>query len=251
MAIDEVAPDLYRFSTYVPEINLQFNQFLVKDDEPLLFHTGMRNMFPIVLDEVARVIDPSQVRWIGFSHFESDECGALNYWLQIAPQAQPVCSVVGANVSVNDFADRPARALADGEVLTTGKYRYRFLHTPHVPHCWEAGLMFEETQKTLLCSDLFTHPGNVEAQTNSDVVGRFKQGLINDLQGVFANAYPYSSQTDATLRRLAALEPRTLALMHGSTFVGNGKRAIEDLAIAMREVLGDESQQLSTTANVQ
>lgn len=251
MAINEVAPDLYRISTYVPEINLQFNQFLVKDDEPLLFHTGMRNMFPIVRDEVARVIDPAQIRWIGFSHFESDECGALNHWLQIAPQAQPVCSVVGANVSVNDFSERPAHAMADGDVLTTGKYRFRFLHTPHVPHCWEAGLMFEETQRTFLCSDLFTHPGNVEAQTTSDVVGRFKQGLINDLQGVFANAYPYSSQTDDTLRRLAALEPRTLALMHGSTFVGDGKRAIEDLAIAMREVLGSGSPQVATTANVQ
>ena len=111
--------------------------------------------------------------------------------------------------------------------------------------------MFEETRRTFLCSDLFTHPGNVEAQTASDVVGRFKQGLINDLQGVFANAYPYSSQTDDTLRRLAALEPRTLALMHGSTFVGDGKRAIEDLAIAMREVLGSGSPQVATTANVQ
>ncbi|HKO61312.1 MAG TPA: hypothetical protein VJV03_09145 [Pyrinomonadaceae bacterium] len=250
MAIDEVGPDLYRISTYVPEINLQFNQFLVKDDQPLLFHTGMRKLFPIVRDEVARVIDPARIRWIGFSHFESDECGALNDWLQVAPDAQPVCSVVGANVSVNDFSNRPAYAMADGEVLTTGKYRYRFLHTPHVPHCWEAGMMFEETQKTLLCSDLFTHTGNVEAQTESDVVGRFKQGLINDLQGVFANAYPYSSQTDEALKRLAALEPQTLAIMHGSTFVGDGKGAIDDLAIAMREVLGDGSEQIATGRSV-
>lgn len=248
MAIDEVGPDLYRISTYVPEINLQFNQFLVKDDEPLLFHTGMRGLFPVVREEVARVLEPSKIRWIGFSHFESDECGALNDWLRIAPQAQPVCSIVGANVSVNDFSERPAHAMADGDVLTTGKYRFRFLHTPHVPHCWEAGLMFEETQRTFLCSDLFTHPGNVEPQTNSDVVGRFKQGLINDLQGVFANAYPYSKQTDDTLRRLAALEPKTLALMHGSTFVGNGKQAIEDLAIAMRDVLGDACQEAMAEA---
>ena len=239
MAIEEVAPDLYRISTYVPEINLQFNQFLIRDDEPLLFHTGMRGMFPLVRDEVARVVETSQIRWIGFSHFEADECGALNEWLQVAPEAQPVCGLVGAMVSVNDFANRPARAMADGEILPTGKYRFRFLHTPHVPHCWEAGLMFEETQKTLLCSDLFTHTGNVESRTTSDVVGRFRQGLIDDLGGLFANAYPYTSQTDDTLRRLASLSPKTLAVMHGSTFVGDGKRAIDDLATAMREVLAN------------
>jgi flavorubredoxin len=239
MPIEEIAPDLYRISTYVPEINLQFNQFLVRDDESLLFHTGMRSLFPVVRDEVARVIEPSRIRWIGFSHFESDECGALNDWLQVAPEAQPVCSFVGAMVSVNDFAQRPARAMADGEVLITGKYRFRFLQTPHVPHCWEAGLMFEETQNTLLCSDLFTHQGNVEPQTTSDVVGRFKQGLIGDLEGPFANAYPYSSQTDDTLKRLASLRPKTLAIMHGSTFVGDGKRALDDLATAMREVLAN------------
>lgn len=237
MAVDEVAPDLYRISTYVPEVNLQFNQFLVKDDEPLLFHTGMRSMFPTVLEEVVRVIEPRRIRWIGFSHFESDECGALNDWLEVAPEAEPVCSIVGALVSVNDFAKRPARALADGEVLGTGKYRFRFLQTPHVPHCWEAGLMFEETRGTLLCSDLFTHQGMVEPQTTSDIVGRFKQGLIEEQQGPLAKAYPYTVETEETLKRLAALEPGTLALMHGSTFIGDGKRALEDLLIAMREVL--------------
>ena len=237
MAIEEIAPDLYRVSTFVPEANLQFNQFLVRDDEPLLFHTGMRGIFPLVRDEVARVINPSQIRWVGFSHFESDECGALNDWLQVAPEAEPVCSIVGAIVSVNDFAARPAHSMADGEVLVTGKYRFRFLQTPHVPHCWEAGLMFEETQGTLLCSDLFTHQGEVEAVTNSDVVGRFRDGLISDQNGPLAQAYPYTPQTEETLRRLAALEPKTLAIMHGSTFVGDGRRAIEDLATAMREVL--------------
>lgn len=239
MAIEEIAPDLYRISTYIPEINLQFNQFLVRDDEPLLFHTGMRSLFPLVRDEVARVMEPSQIRWIGFSHFESDECGALNDWLEVAPAAEPICSWVGAMVSVNDFAQRPAKAMTDGEVLNTGKYRCRFLHTPHVPHCWEAGLMFEETEKILLCSDLFTHQGDVESHTSSDVVGRFKEGLIGDLHGPFANAYPYSSQTDDTLRRLASLTPKTLAIMHGSTFVGNGKQALDDLATAMREVLAN------------
>jgi flavorubredoxin len=239
MAITEVAPDLYRISTYVPEINLQFNQFLVRDDEPLLFHTGMRAIFPLVRDEVARVIAPSRIRWIGFSHFESDECGALNQWLEVAPEAEPVCSFVGAMVSVNDFSMRPALAMTDGQVLSTGKYRFRFLQTPHVPHCWEAGLLFEETQGTLFCSDLFTHQGEVEPQTGSDVVGRFRQGLIGDQQGPFAQAYPYTSRTEETLRRLGALAPKTLAIMHGSTFVGDGRQALEDLAVAMREVLGD------------
>jgi flavorubredoxin len=239
MAIEEIAPDLYRISTYVPEINLQFNQFLVRDDESLLFHTGMRAIFPLVRDDVARVIAPSRIRWIGFSHFEADECGALNEWLEVAPEAEPVCSFVGAMVSVNDFAMRPALAMTDGQVLSTGKYRFRFLQTPHVPHCWEAGLMFEETHGTLLCSDLFTHQGDVESQTTSDVVGRFRAGLISDQQGPFANAYPYTAQTGETLRRLAALNPQTLAIMHGSTFTGDGKQALEDLATAMYEVLAN------------
>jgi len=237
MAVNEIAPDTYRISTYVPEINLQFNQFLVADDEPLLYHTGMRGLFPRVLDEVSRVIDPSRLRWVGFSHFESDECGALNDWLAVAPHAEPVCSVVGALVSVNDFAARPARALADGEVLETGRRRIRFLQTPHVPHCWEAGLMFEETEGTLFCSDLFTHAGDVAPVTGSDVVGPFRAGLVADMQGPLAGAYPYTPQTEGTLRRLAELRPKTLALMHGSAFVGDGERALLDLAAAMREVL--------------
>ncbi len=238
MAITEIAPDFYRISTFIPDINLQFNQFLVKDDEPLLFHTGMRGLFPVVREEVTKIIDPAKIRWIGFSHFESDECGALNDWLEIAPQAAPVCSLVGAMVSVNDFSKRPARAMTDGEILETGKYKFRFLHTPHVPHCWEAGMMFEETNKTLLCSDLFTHFGDVESLTSSDIVGRFKQDLINGEQGPLAQAYPYSAKTAEQLKRIAALEPKTLAVMHGSSFSGNGRLAINDLAAAMREVLG-------------
>lgn len=237
MAIDEIAPDTYRISTYVPEINLQFNQFLVADEEPLLYHTGMRWLFPRVLDEVSRVVEPSRLRWVGFSHFESDECGSLNDWLTVAPQAEPVCSLVGALVSVNDFALRPARALADGEVLETGRRRFRFLQTPHVPHCWEAGLMYEETEATLLCSDLLTHDGDVEPLTESDVVGRFREGLVAGQQGPFAHAYPYTPQTDETLSRLAALRPKTLALMHGSSFVGEGGQALLDMSVVLREVL--------------
>jgi flavorubredoxin len=238
MAVNEIAPDVYRISTYVPEINLQFNQFLVTDDEPLLYHTGMRGLFPRVLEEVSRVIDPSRLRWVGFSHFESDECGALNDWLAVAPRAEPVCSVVGALVSVNDFSLRPAHALADGEVLETGRRRFRFLQTPHVPHCWEAGLMFEETEGTLLCSDLFTHGGDVAPVTESDVVGRFREGLVAGQQGPLAHAYPYTPQTEGTLHRLAALRPKTLALMHGSTFVGDGRQALLDLAAVMHDILG-------------
>jgi flavorubredoxin len=238
MRVDEIAPDVFRLSLYVPEMNIQFNQFLVKDDEPLLFHTGMRQIFPQVREAVARLIDPASLRWIGFSHFEADECGALNDWLATAPQATPVCGFVGANVSVNDFASRAARAMNDDEVLTTGKYRFRFLATPHVPHCWEASLLFEETAGTLFSSDLFFHWGDAEPKTTSDVVDRFKQGLIADQQGPFANAYPYTPQTGPTLRRLAALKPKTIALMHGSSFEGDGERQLNDLATVMREVLG-------------
>lgn len=238
MRVDEIAPNVFRLSKSVPEMNIQFNQFLVRDDEPLLFHTGMKGIFPEVREAVARVIDPAKLRWIGFSHFEADECGALNQWLQVAPQATAVCSFVGANVSVNDFADRPARAMNDGEVFSTGNLRYRFLATPHVPHCWEASLLFEETESTLFCSDLFFHWGNEEPLTTSDVVGPFKQGLIADLNGPFAGAYPYTPQTDATLKRLAELRPKTIALMHGSSYSGDGEKALRDLAVAMREVLG-------------
>ncbi|MFZ1701245.1 MAG: hypothetical protein WBO10_14880 [Pyrinomonadaceae bacterium] len=239
MPITEIAPDVYRISTLVPEINLQFNQFLINDDEPLLFHTGMRALFPIVREAVATIIDPAKIRWVGFSHFESDECGALNDWLAIAPEALPVCSMVGAMVSVNDFSIRPAHAMNDGDTLKTGKHEFRFLHTPHVPHCWEAGMMFEETNKTLLCSDLFTHFGDVEALTSSDIVGRFKNDLIEGEKGPLAQAYPYSPKTDEQLERVAALDPKTLAVMHGSSFSGDGKSALGDLAVALREVLGN------------
>jgi flavorubredoxin len=238
MAIEEIAPDLYRISTYVPEIDLQFNQFLIKDDEPLLFHTGMKALFPSVLEAVSSLIDPSALRWVGFSHFEADECGSLNEWLQMAPAAQPVCSVVGALVSINDFAIRPALGMTDGQVLNTGKYRFRFLQTPHVPHCWEAGLLFEETNGTLLSSDLFHQNGNVEPLTESDVIGRVRTTLVDYQAGLFANYMPYTKHTDGILQNLADLKPRTIAPMHGSAYVGNGERAIRDLAGVMREVLG-------------
>lgn len=236
--IDEIAPDIYRISTYVPEADLQFSQFLVRDNEPLLFHTGMRALFPQVMEAVATLIDPARLRWIGFSHLEADECGSLSEWQTLAPQATAICSLVGKVVSIDDFvALRPAQAMMDGEVLTTGRYRFRFIQTPQVPHCWEAGLLFEETNGTLLCSDLFHQTGDVEPQTTSDVVGRFKQMLIETQKGPFSNYLPYTPQTESILARLAALKPKTLATMHGSVFTGDGERALYDLGVAMREVL--------------
>ena len=236
--VTEIAPDIYRISAFHPEFGIQFNQFLVKDDEPFLMHTGLRTMFPITREAVASVLDPSSLRWIGFSHFESDECGALNDWLGVAPRAQAVCSFVGAMVSVNDFSDRPARPLADGEILETGRRRLRFLATPHVPHGWDAGLFFEEIDRTLLCSDLFFHAADPEPLIESDVVGRARDAILQGLAGPLAHDMPYTPYTDRTLRRLAALEPRTLALMHGSSFRGDGRTAILDLAAVIQEILG-------------
>jgi flavorubredoxin len=237
--ITEIAPDMYRISTFIPEANLQFNQFLVRDEQPLLYHTGMKGLFPIVRDAVATLVDPSTIRWIGFSHFEADECGALTEWQTLAPEATAVCSFVGKIVSVDDVvARRPAQALADGEQLSTGKYRFRMLLTPHVPHCWEASLLFEETHGTLFCSDLFHQNGDVEPSTSADVVGRFKQTLVEYQQSPLANYMPYTPYTESTLQRLAALKPRTLAAMHGSTFVGDGGKALTDVAQVIKEILG-------------
>jgi len=240
--VSEIAPDLFRISIYVPDIDLQFSQFLVRDEEPLLFHTGPRAMFAQVRDAVAKVLDPAAVRWIGFSHFESDECGSLPEWQQLAPQSTAVCSLVGKLVSVDDcMALRPALGMTDGQVLSTGRYRFRFLSTPHVPHCWEAGLLFEETQRTLLCSDLFHQSGEVEAVTESDVLGRCRQVLVEYQQGPLANYLPYSTLTDPTLQRLAELQPKMLATMHGSAYVGDGARALRNLAAMYKEVLAPGS----------
>ena len=240
--ITEIAPDLFRITTFVEPFNLQFSQFLVRDDEPLLFHTGPRALFPDVKAAVASLIDLQALRWIGFSHFESDECATLPEWQQLAPQSQAVCSLVGKLVSVDDcLALRPAKGMTDGEVLPTGKYRFRFLSTPHVPHCWEAGLLFEETERTLLCSDLFHQDGDVEPVTESDVIGRCRKTLVDYQQGPLANYMPYCTLTDATLQRLAALRPKRLATMHGSVYVGDGSRALQELAVIWREVLGPQS----------
>ena len=235
--VAEIAPDLYRISTFHPDYGIQFNQFLIKDDEPFLMHTGFKKMFPLTLEGVASVIEPSTLRWIGFSHFESDECGALNEWLAASPQAQAVCSLVGAIVMVNDFADRPPRVLADNETLQIGTHRLRFLSTPHVPHCWDAGLFLEETDRTLLCSDLFFQPGDPDPLIEAGIVDRAREAMIANLSSPLANDMPYTPYTETTLQRLAALEPRTLAVMHGSSFRGDGRTAILDLAEAIKETL--------------
>src|SRR5438105_2053127 len=169
--VTEVAPDTYRISTFYPEKGIQVNQYLIKDDQPFLMHAGLRKTFRVVHDALSAVIDPSQLRWIGFSHFEPDECGAVNEWLAVAPQAQVVCSLVGARVMMSDFADRPARALGDGEVVPLGRHRVQFLSTPHVPHGWDAGVFFDEAEQSLFCSDLLFHPGNPPPLVESDILG--------------------------------------------------------------------------------
>lgn len=237
--ITEIVTDIFKISTFIPEFNIQFNQFLVKDEAPLLYHTGMRGLFPTVKDAIATLIDPALIRWIGFSHFEADECGALREWQMVAPNATAICSMVSKLVSVDDVvADRPAKALEDGEVFVTGKFRFKFLQTPHLPHAWDAGHLFEENSGTLLCSDLFHQNGDVEAVTNSDVVSRFKETLIEYQKGPFANYLPYTTMTEQMISRLAALKPKVIAPMHGSTYIGDGEAALFDLAQTMKEVLG-------------
>lgn len=236
--IDEIAPDLYRLSTYIAKINLQFNQFLVTDDEPLLYHTGLRGMFPQVRDAVASVVDPARIRWISFSHFEADECGSLNEWLALAPHAEPVCGVIGAMVNINDYTGGRARVMGTGEVMATGRHRFRFLETPQVPHAWDASLLFEESGGTLFCSDLFLQNGELCPLTEEDVVKPALQSLLAYEAGPLPHAYPYASWTDDTLQMLAGLRPKLLAIMHGSSYSGDGERALRELAAMFAATLG-------------
>ena len=236
--IDEIATNIFRISTYVPEFNLQFNQFLIRDEEPLLFETGMKQMFPLVREAVAKVIDPGTLRYVSFSHYEPDECGSLNEWLTLSPRAEAVCSIVGATVFVNDAALRPARGLANDEIISTGKHRFRFKATPHLPHGWDAGFLFEETTQTLLCSDLLGHVGDVAPLTTSDVVGAFEETTKAFQGGPFTNYMPYTPNTENQVRELAALKPKICAPMHGSAFQGDGQKALLDMAIVMKEIFG-------------
>lgn len=227
--IDEIADGIYRLSTYVPDIappaGFTFNQFLVLGDEPLMFHTGLRKMFPLNRDALSRIIRPDRLRWIAFGHFEADECGAMNEWLAAAPQATAAHGQTACLVSLNDFADRTPRVLQDGEVIDLGGgKRVRFIDTPHTPHGWDAGVMFEESTRTLLCGDLFTQLGNDRAMTDGDIVG--PASAAEDL-------FKYSSLAPGmggTIRSLSNLAPRTLALMHGPSFSGDGAAALQALA---------------------
>src|ERR1051325_6278158 len=234
-AIHEIAPDLFRLSVYVPDFDMQFNHFLVRDEEPLLYHAGMKGMFPSLREAVAKLIDPASLRHVAWSHFESDECGALNYWLELAPQAQPVCTFVGKLVSVDDFSIRPARGMTSDDVLHTGKYRYRCYRSPHIPHGWDAGVLFEETRKTLFCSDLFHHFGDVTPVTTSDLIDPTRKAMQQLQQGPLAGYMPYTRQTEGVLRSLAELRPETLAVMHGSSYIGQADRLLMDLAEVIKE----------------
>ena len=236
--ISEIAPNIFRISIFARLGNLQFNHFLVKDDEPLLFHTGLRGMHTEIREAVSKLIDVSELRHIGFSHFESDECGSLNDWLTAAPHADVICGQVGARVNVNDFVGRQSLALADGEIFATGRHRFRYCQTPHLPHGWDAGLLFEETEKTLFCSDLFHQAGDVEPLTSADVVGRSQQALLEYQAGILAAYMPYTPHTARNLKKLAGLQPKTLAIMHGSSFTGDCARALDDFDVALREVFG-------------
>jgi flavorubredoxin len=238
--ITEIAPNIYRISIYAQQADVQFNHFLVKDDEPLLFHTGLRGMHAEIREAVSKLINLSDLRHISFSHFESDECGALNEWLGVAPVADVICSQVGARVFVNDFIGREARGLADGESFSTGNLRFRYCQTPHLPHGWDAGVLFEETEKTLLCSDLFHQAGDIEPITSDDVVGRTAETMKAYQTGILAEYVPYTPLTAQNLKKLADLKPKTLAIMHGSSFTGDCARALDDLNAVYREVFGRE-----------
>jgi len=227
--VDEIADGVYRISAYVPDIappaGFTFNHFLVLGDEPLLFHTGLRRMFPIVRAAVETVLPPEKLRWISFGHYEADECGSMNEWLAVAPNAEVMHGQTGNLVSLNDMADRTPRLLTDGQVIDLGGgKRVRYIDTPHIPHGWDAGVLFEESTGTLLCGDLFTQLGGGPAVTSSDIVGPaiaaedlFRASSLNPGMG-------------ATIRGLGALAPRTLALMHGPSYAGDGAAALRALA---------------------
>lgn len=229
-SVDEVADGIYRISTPVtiPGGGFSFNQYLIVDDEPLIFHTGPRRMFPLVREAVASVLPPERLRHIAFSHVEADECGSLNEWLAVAPRSAPLCGSIAAMVSIDDLADQPPRALADGELLSLGKRAVRWFDTPHLPHGWECGFLMEERTGTLLCGDLFTQGGaDNPAVTESDILAPSE---------AFRHAMDYFSHTKNArpmLERLAAAGPTTLACMHGSAWRGDGAKLLRALADAL------------------
>ncbi|HVA13960.1 MAG TPA: MBL fold metallo-hydrolase [Stellaceae bacterium] len=226
--IDEIADGIYRLSTLVPEINppagFSFNQFLIRAEEPLLFHLGHRRMFPQISAAVAKLVPLSSLRWLACSHLEADECGAMNEWLAAAAHAAIAHCPLGANVSLRDMADRPPRVVGDNETVDLGSKRMRFLATPHLPHGWDAQLLFEETTQTLFCSDLFAHSGDGPALVESDIVA---PAIAGETQ---SRSISVSPTTAPSLRRLAALRPKRLALMHGSSYAGDAAGALGALA---------------------
>jgi flavorubredoxin len=231
--VEEIADGLYRINTpmTLPDGGgFSFNQYLILDDEPLLFHTGLRGLFPVVSEAVASVLPIERLRYIGLSHVEADECGSLNEWLAAAPRSVPLCGTVAAMVSINDLADRTAVALADGELLPLGRHRVRWFDTPHLPHAWECGYLCEEETRTLFCGDLFTQGGaDLPPVTTSDILGPSE---------AFRQAMDYFSHTTRArflLERLAATEPTTLACMHGSAWHGDGAALLRSLSDRLAE----------------
>jgi flavorubredoxin len=234
--VDEIAEGIFRISTPVTLLpgGFSFNQVLVADEEPLLFHTGPKRMFPLVKEAVSSVLPVETLRYVGLSHFEADECGSLDDFLAVAPRAVPVCSRIAAMVSVDDVALRKAHALGDGETLRLGRHTLRWLDAPHVPHGWECGYLFEERTRTFLCGDLFTQGGAThEPVTTSDILEP------SEAMRASLDYYAHAPNTEATILRFADLEPTTLACMHGSAWRGNGRTLLGELAarLAAKPVL--------------
>jgi flavorubredoxin len=232
--IHEIASGIYRINTPIdlPVGAFNFNQYLIVDDKSMLFHTGPRRLFPLVQEAIAAITPPEHLAYIGFSHFEADECGALNEFLALAPEAVPVCSRVAAMVSINDIADRAPHALGDGDSLALGRHSLRWFDTPHLPHAWDCGLMFDDSTRTLLCGDLFTQGGKgEEALVETDILGPSEA-----FRGAM-DYYAHTPNTGAMLERLAAQVPATLACMHGSAWTGDGAGLLRALAqsIAQRQ----------------
>jgi flavorubredoxin len=225
--VSEIADKIYRLSTFVPAVGptgFTFNQFLIDADEPLLFHYGQRSLFPLISEAVKRVIPLEKLRWTTCSHVESDEAGSLNQWLAAAPNATPAHGMIGCNIWLTDMADRAPRPLKNDETMDLGGKRVRWLDTPHIPHNWDAGLLYEETTGTLFSSDLFTQFGPADPTTESDIVA---PAIDTAAKVPFM---PFTPLAEPTLRRLAALKPKTIALMHGPTFKGDGAAALNGLA---------------------
>ncbi len=232
-SVAEIGDGIYRISTPLPpnpvmSSGFTFNQFLIADDEPLLFHSGPRKLFPFVREAVDAVLPSSSLRYIGLSHFEADECGSLNDFLAIAPNALPLCGAIAKMTSVDDVADREARGLGDGEELSIGKRTLRWLDTPHLPHGWECGYLFETSTRTLLCGDLFTQPGAEHvALTEGDILGP-SEGMRAAM-----DYYAHGRDTGALFAKLAATEPTTLACMHGASWTGDGSALLGELALTL------------------